>query len=141
MAAWRGDVLAACITSALIICVCYFAFRLFMRQVARGEADRIALRESETKFRTLLANIPGACYRCGHDADYTTEFISDAIAEISGYPAADFIHSQVRTFASLIHPDDVATVAAAVNEGVGTPPGLHGRISHSPQGWFAPLGA
>ena len=118
LAAWRGDVLAACITSALIISVCYFAFRLFMRQVARGEADRLALRESETKFRTLLANIPGACYRCTHDADYTTEFISDAIAEISGYPAADFIRSRVRAFASLIHPDDVALVAAAVDEGV-----------------------
>jgi PAS domain S-box-containing protein len=89
-----------------------------MRQVSRGEADRVALRESEAKFRTLLANIPGACYRCTHDAEYTTEFISDAIAEISGYPAADFIHSRVRTFASLIHPDDVAMVAAAVNEGV-----------------------
>ncbi len=118
LAAWRGDVLATCITSALIMCVCYFAFRLFMRQVARGEADRLALRESETKFRTLLANIPGACYRCRHDADYTTEFISDAIAEISGYPAADFIHSRVRPFASLIHTDDVAMVAAAVDEGV-----------------------
>jgi len=118
LAAWRGDVLTACITSALIMCVCYFAFRLFMRQVARGEADRIALRESETKFRTLLANIPGACYRCTHDADRTTEFISDAIAEISGYPAADFIHSRVRPFASLIHADDLAMVAAAVNEGV-----------------------
>jgi two-component system sensor histidine kinase/response regulator len=118
LAAWRGDVLATCSTSALIMCVCYFAFRLFMRQVARGEADRLALRESETKFRTLLANIPGACYRCSHDADYTTEFISDAIAEISGYPAADFIQSRVRTFASLIHPDDVAMVAAAVTEGV-----------------------
>jgi PAS domain S-box-containing protein len=118
LSAWRGDVLATCITSALIMCVCYFAFRLFMRQVASGEADRIALRESETKFRTLLANIPGACYRCGHDVEYTTEFISDAIAEISGHPAADFIHSRVRTFASLIHPDDVATVAVAVNEGV-----------------------
>src|SRR5882724_2544035 len=118
LAAWRGDVLATCSTSALIMGACYLAFRLFMRQVARGEADRVALCESETKFRTLLANIPGACYRCTHDADYTTEFISDAIAEIAGYPAADFIHSRVRTFASLIHPDDVAMVAAAVNEGV-----------------------
>ena len=118
LAAWRGDVLATCITSALIICACYFAFRLFMRQVARGEADRIALRESETKFRTLLANIPGACYRCTHDAARTTEFISDAIAEISGHPAAEFIQSRVRSFASLIHADDLAMVAAAVNEGV-----------------------
>ena len=118
LAAWRGDVLTTCATSALIISVCYFAFRLFMRQVARGEADRIALRESESKFRTLLANIPGACYRCRHDAHYTTEFISDAIAEVSGYPAADFIQNRGRSFASLIHPDDVALVAAAVDEGV-----------------------
>jgi PAS domain S-box-containing protein len=132
LAAWRGDVLAACITSALIICACYFAFRLFMRQVARGEADRIALRESETKFRTLLANIPGACYRCNHDADYTTEFISDAIADISGYPASDFIHNQVRSFGSLIHPEDVAMVAAAVDEGVAQrqPFTIEYRIQH-----------
>src|SRR5262249_23703248 len=51
LAAWRGDVLACCITSALIIGVCYLALRLFLRQVARGEADRVALRESEIKLR------------------------------------------------------------------------------------------
>jgi PAS domain S-box-containing protein len=118
LASWRGDVLAACSVSAFIIVACYIALNLFMRQVSRREADRQALRDSETKFRTLLANIPGACYRCAHDAAYTTEFISDAIADISGYPAADFIRSKVRSFGSLIHPDDVAVVAAAVDDGV-----------------------
>jgi len=118
LAAWRGDVLAACSVSALIIIACYIALHLFMLQVGRREADRQALRDSETKFRTLLANIPGACYRCAHDPEYTTEFISDAIADISGYPASDFIRNRVRSFGSLIHPDDVATVAAAVREGV-----------------------
>jgi PAS domain S-box-containing protein len=118
LAAWRGDVLAACSISAFIIIACYVALHLFMQQVARREADRQALRDSETKFRTLLANIPGACYRCAHDAAYTTEFISDAIADVAGYPAADFIRSKVRTFGSLIHPDDVAAVAAAVDDGV-----------------------
>jgi two-component system, sensor histidine kinase and response regulator len=132
LAAWRGDVLAACSISAFIIIACYVALHLFMRQVGRREADRQALRDSETKFRTLLANIPGACYRCAHDAEYTTEFISDAIADISGYPAADFIRSKVRSFASLIHADDVATVAAAVNDGVANrqPFAVEYRIRH-----------
>jgi hypothetical protein len=34
------------------------------------------------------------------------EFISDNIEAISGYPASDFIQSRVRTFASIIHPED-----------------------------------
>jgi PAS domain S-box-containing protein len=118
LANWRGDVLAACIVSALIIIACYIALRLFVRQMARREADRQALRDSETKFRTLLANIPGACYRCAPDAERTTEFISDAVADISGYPASDFIGNRVRSFAGLIHPDDAAMVAAAVRAGL-----------------------
>jgi PAS domain S-box-containing protein len=43
-----------------------------------------ALRESEGRFRTLVSNIPGAIYRCAYDADWTMEFISDEVAEITG---------------------------------------------------------
>jgi PAS domain S-box-containing protein len=74
------------------------------------------LRESEAKFRTLLRNVPGACYRCAYDNAYTMEFISDAIADISGYPASDFIGNRVRTYASIIHPDDLAMVGRLVDE-------------------------
>jgi PAS domain S-box-containing protein len=76
----------------------------------------IDLRESETKFRTLLRNVPGACYRCAYDNAYTMEFISDAIADISGYPASDFIGNRVRTYASIIHPDDLQMVGRLVDE-------------------------
>jgi PAS domain S-box-containing protein len=75
-----------------------------------------ALRESEDKFRTLIGNVPGACYRCRYDDAYTMEFISDAIAEISGYPAADFIENRARTYASIIHPEDLAMVAETVDK-------------------------
>ena len=75
-----------------------------------------ALRESEDKFRTLIANVPGACYRCRYDDAYTMEFISDAIAEISGYPAADFIENRARSYASIIHPEDLAMVAETVDQ-------------------------
>jgi PAS domain S-box-containing protein len=65
-----------------------------------------ALAASETRFRTLVSNIPGVVYRCALDADWTMEFLSDAIEELSGYPSSDFIGNRVRSFASIIHPDD-----------------------------------
>ncbi len=74
------------------------------------------LRESETKFRTLLRNVPGACYRCAYDDAYTMEFISDAIADISGYPAGDFIGSRVRSYTSIVHPDDLEMLNRLVEE-------------------------
>jgi diguanylate cyclase (GGDEF)-like protein/PAS domain S-box-containing protein len=76
------------------------------------------LRVSEERFRTLLSNIPGAMYRCGLDSDWDMEFISDNIEAISGYPASDFIRSCVRTFASIIHPEDQQAVEQTVTEAV-----------------------
>ena len=76
------------------------------------------LRVSEERFRTLLSNIPGAMYRCGLDSDWDMEFISDNIEAISGYPASDFIQSCVRTFASIIHPEDQHMVEQTVTEAV-----------------------
>jgi diguanylate cyclase (GGDEF)-like protein/PAS domain S-box-containing protein len=76
------------------------------------------LRVSEERFRTLLSNIPGAMYRCGFDFNWDMEFISDNIEAISGYPASDFIQSRVRTFASIIHPEDQRMVEVTVGEAV-----------------------
>ena len=77
------------------------------------------LRVGEERFRTLLSNIPAAMYRCSLDSTWDMEFISDNIEAISGYPASDFIRSSVRTFASIIHPEDQGMVEATVREAVG----------------------
>jgi two-component system NtrC family sensor kinase len=87
------------------------------REIERDKAED-ALRESEKKFRTLTSNIPVAVYRCANDPDWTVDFISDVIEEISGYDASDFILSKVRTYASIIHPDDRKMVEETVNEAV-----------------------
>jgi PAS domain S-box-containing protein len=79
------------------------------------------LLQSESRLRTLIANVPGAIYRCANDRDWTMNLISDDIQRISGYPPSDFIDSAVRTFSSVIHPDDreqvVNGVETAVSEG------------------------
>lgn len=67
-----------------------------------------ALQKSESRFRGLVANLPGVVYRCANDADWSMRYISDEIANLSGYPASDFIDNQVRSFSSIVHPDDLA---------------------------------
>ena len=74
------------------------------------------LRASEARLRALMANVPGAIYRCAPDRDWTMELISDEIERISGYPPGDFIDNAVRTYASVIHPDDREEVEDAVFE-------------------------
>jgi PAS domain S-box-containing protein len=86
------------------------------RVVAGLRAAR--LRENEALLRSLVSNITGAVYRCACDEDWTMLWLSGEIEEISGYRPTDFIGSRIRTFASVIHPDDRGRVEHSVREGI-----------------------
>ncbi|MEG3881783.1 PAS domain S-box protein [Microcoleus sp. herbarium7] len=80
---------------------------------------------SEPRYQTLVANIPGAVYRCNCALDdssglvkWTIGFMSEAIQEISGYPPSDFINERVRSFASIIHPEDRSRVEETVRKSI-----------------------
>jgi PAS domain S-box-containing protein len=74
----------------------------------------VQLRAAEARLWTLIANVPGAIYRCANDPDWTMELISDEIERISGYPAFEFLQNSCRSFASVIHPDDREQVSRAI---------------------------
>lgn len=76
------------------------------------------LRTSQALLRSMVDNIPGALYRGAWDRDWTMHWLSDAVEAITGYPASDFIDNSVRTFASVIHPDDRAYVERSVEQAV-----------------------
>jgi PAS domain S-box-containing protein len=63
-------------------------------------------------------------------------WLSGEIQEISGYQATDFIDSRIRTFASVIHPDDRGRVERSVLEGVAArrPFTIEYRILHADGG-------
>ncbi len=71
----------------------------------RKEMENI-LRESEERFRTITDSVPCAIYRCALDEHWTMDFIGGQIEEISGYPASDFINNHMRSYASIVHPED-----------------------------------
>jgi PAS domain S-box-containing protein len=76
------------------------------------------LTASEERFRSLVDNIAGVVFRCALDKHWTMEYISEAVRTLSGYPASDFINNRVRSYASIIHQDDRATVERDVHTAV-----------------------
>jgi PAS domain S-box-containing protein len=65
-------------------------------------------------FRSVAGNIKGFLYRCAADESYTMLNMTPGFAAMTGFPLSDMLNNAVRTFASLIHPDDIAEVDAAV---------------------------
>ncbi|MER2492881.1 MHYT domain-containing protein [Catenovulum sediminis] len=73
------------------------------------------LRFNEERFRSLISNIPGIAFRCLDQSDWAMLYISDAVEEITGYPASDFVlPNPKRSFADLYHPDDSEPLAQMV---------------------------
>jgi PAS domain S-box-containing protein len=74
--------------------------------------------ESEERFRTLVANIPGAVYRRAADSDWSMGFVSDRIEEIAGRPAADFTSGRTpySSVADAAQRDSIADAIAGADD-------------------------
>ncbi|NHI82686.1 MAG: PAS domain S-box protein [Candidatus Thorarchaeota archaeon] len=107
------------------------ALRQFDEIRKRVEAEE-ALKHSEAQYRTLVSNLPCAVYRCKMDREWTMLFLSNTIEEISGYPPLDFVENKIRTYESIIHPDDRARVRLEVENAISKkePFMLEYRIKH-----------
>jgi PAS domain S-box-containing protein len=92
--------LQASVGSTTVILLLLCAFGVLYRRSARAHES---VRSSEERFRTLVANIPGAVYRRAADDDWSMRFVSDTIADITGYRPVEFT-SGARAYASLVDP-------------------------------------
>lgn len=74
------------------------------------------LKESNRKINTLINNLPGVVYRCKNDDEWTMEYLSDGVFQLTGYPASDFINNKVRTFSSLVEISDKITIWSLIKK-------------------------
>ncbi len=74
--------------------------------ITRRKTSETLIAISEERFRTLVDNIPGIVYRCRLDEHWSMYYITQGIEKLSGYPPHEFVENKVRSFASIIHPED-----------------------------------
>lgn len=91
---------------------------LVARDITARKRVEAAAHENEERLRSLIANIPGAVYRCTPPPERRIEFVSELIWELSGYASTDFLDDRTQSFASITHPDDYSLVQAAIQEGL-----------------------
>jgi PAS domain S-box-containing protein len=72
-----------------------------------------ALRESERRLSLLVSNFPGVVYRRRNDSNWTMEFISPGVTEITGHTPDDFTSGGIH-WLQLVHPDDLERMREAV---------------------------
>ena len=99
--------------AAMIAFLCFAARSM----IARRDGARLMydLRAAESRFRTLVEQIPLAIYTDALDATSTTQYISPAIEQLVGY-TPDEIRGNVEWFPQALHPDDREWVLSAMNE-------------------------
>jgi PAS domain S-box-containing protein len=88
------------------------------QDITDTKETELALRDSERRYRDLVADMPSVVFRCANDRAWTMEFVSEAIVAVTGYPAEDFLYNRRRTYESIIHPDDRARVWDVVHQAV-----------------------
>ena len=82
----------------------------------------------EERFRTIVTQVPGAVFRVRLGGP--VDFVSDAIEEISGYPAALFMRGAVHAWSDMICPEHRRMHYGAVREAAvtGSPYEIEYRI-------------
>jgi len=71
---------------------------------------------TKEQYQSLVSSIPGVVYHQEFKENFKTLFMSEPIEKISGFPASDFINNQVRTYESIIHPDDQEIIRRATGK-------------------------
>ncbi len=72
--------------------------------------------QREERFRTIVTQVPGAVFR--YQPDGPIDFVSDAIEEISGYPAQMFLKGNTVAWTNIICPEDRKRHRQLVSEAI-----------------------
>jgi len=96
----------------------------FYQSIGRDITDRKRtedeMRESNKKLSTIINNLRGVVFRCNNDANWTMQYISDGIYELAGYLPNEFINNKIRTYGSVIDPEDVSMVWESIHNALST---------------------
>lgn len=93
---------------------------LFMTDISERNRIRLALEDSEARFRELANHVPGMVFQLRQPAGAQTAelaYLSEACAELCGYPA-EYIRNNPSQLQSIVHPLDHADFRASLDAAI-----------------------
>jgi PAS domain S-box-containing protein len=83
---------------------------VFFRDITARTRLQQELRDSETKYRTLIDHLPAVVYAVAEDEAQTRLYFSPRHEELTGYSVAETL-ARTDSWVNCVHPDDRARVA------------------------------
>ena len=90
------------------------------RNITERKHTEEEMRESNKKLSTIINNLRGVVFRCDNDSEWTMQYISDGIYELAGYLPNEFIGNKIRSFTSIIDPEDKQRVRDQIHDTLST---------------------
>ena len=88
-----------------------FEFQAVIQDITHRKQAEEALRASEGKYRSLLANIPDVVWTGNANGELV--YVSENVEKILGYTAGELMNSGERLWLGRIHPNDLPSVEMA----------------------------
>ncbi|TFH49603.1 MAG: PAS domain S-box protein [Bacteroidia bacterium] len=90
------------------------------RDISERKRAEEEMRESNKKLNTIINNLRGVVFRCLNDSEWTMKYISDGIYELTGYLPNEFIDNKIRSFNSIVDPEDQDRVGVEIHKALST---------------------
>jgi PAS domain S-box-containing protein len=96
------------------------------------EALHQEMRDNEEKFRSLVSNVPGAIYRANYADPPEMVFLSEAVADLTGFSPEELLGEDDVGYEDCIHPEDREKVYAEIKCAAldGKPLKIEYRLNH-----------
>jgi len=77
-----------------------------VQDISKSKKLEVTIHESARTMAALMGNLPGMAYRCKNDPDWTMEFLSEGVTNLTGYKSEALLNNAEKAFNDLIVDED-----------------------------------
>ncbi|MEQ1679445.1 MAG: PAS domain S-box protein, partial [Nitrospira sp.] len=94
-------------------------YTVILRDITERKRAEHSHQESQRQLATLISNLPGFVYRSRNDRNWTFEYLSEGVSDLTGYPVEDYLVLRTISYGANTHPGDRERIWQEVQTAVG----------------------
>ncbi len=93
-------------------------YTVILRDITDRKRTEDAHQESQRQLSTLIGNLPGFVYRCPNDRDWTFDYLSEGVSDLTGYTVQEYLVQRSTSYSDNTHPGDRERVRQEIQAAV-----------------------